>query len=371
MIRQNTALVIQNTQNYAVKRHASFPVPSEQELLIQVLYSGINPADVKHEDLGIDTTTLGYDFCGQVMGGHDVETVNMQFKEGDIVAGYTPTGIGRPSKFGSHQDYLVCPVDMMFKVPDNVPRSHAACLTVTTMTAADIVFNLFGLHLSDENKLLSHADAILIWGAAGGVGSATVQFAKIAGFKHILAVASIARHHELKLLGATACFEYKQPDAVDKIRTHAKKHNFKISYGVDAVGTIGQNNSADMVRRSCHADAQLVSTVLRSQKTFKLPFAMKNRDIQLKVHAFVTPRYMKWLQPWVPKIKVSLSRNEGDHQKAWQALMYAVGHYGQDFHRMSSVQECSRDAEQALDKVKAVAAGTGGSGKWVVPHPFA
>lgn len=81
------------------------------EILVQNIFSGVNPADIKHAThLGILDTVIGYDFCGHV------KQVSNQSKleVGDLVAGYTPGGIGRNAKFGTHQKFLVCPESMLF-----------------------------------------------------------------------------------------------------------------------------------------------------------------------------------------------------------------------------------------------------------------
>ncbi|KAF7516214.1 hypothetical protein G7054_g14248 [Neopestalotiopsis clavispora] len=96
--------------------------PAEGELLIEVHYSGINPADLEHAKLGITNVVLGYDFMGKVVqAGPD-----SQYAVGDVVAGYTATGIGRPTKYGTHQPYLAAPEDTVFRVPENLPHAHAA-----------------------------------------------------------------------------------------------------------------------------------------------------------------------------------------------------------------------------------------------------
>src|SRR5699024_7174419 len=99
------------------------------------------------------------------------------FKEGDVVAGYTPSGMGRPAKYGAHQSYLVVPEDDVFRVPASLPEPHAAALTVVGMTAADVMFNLFKFPMPTSPG--NFTAPILIWGASSGVGISAVQFAKV------------------------------------------------------------------------------------------------------------------------------------------------------------------------------------------------
>jgi NADPH:quinone reductase-like Zn-dependent oxidoreductase len=71
--------------------------------------------------------------------------------------------MGRPTKYGSHQSYLVASDDMVLKVSSKFPVAHAATLTVVVMTAADVVYNLFRLPLpTNPGDLFG---PLLIWNA--------------------------------------------------------------------------------------------------------------------------------------------------------------------------------------------------------------
>lgn len=133
--------------NFIVRDGVSNHSPSANEVLVKVQFSGANPADVRHiRQSGICSTVVGYDFSGAVIqapSGSDLE-------EGEIIAGYTPSSLGRPLKYGAHQDIIAVPSDMVFRAPSNLPESHASALTVVAMTAADAIYNLFQTPLSTE-----------------------------------------------------------------------------------------------------------------------------------------------------------------------------------------------------------------------------
>ncbi|PWY84822.1 hypothetical protein BO70DRAFT_351961 [Aspergillus heteromorphus CBS 117.55] len=90
-------------------------VLQKMEIIFRVL-SGLawpcrQPRDLSSGSaLGIRPAILGYDFCGKVL----TTPPDSHFRPGDIIAGYTPTGIGRPAKYGTHQSYTVCPEGMAF-----------------------------------------------------------------------------------------------------------------------------------------------------------------------------------------------------------------------------------------------------------------
>jgi NADPH:quinone reductase-like Zn-dependent oxidoreductase len=142
----NTALYVDSNDIFYVRSNFQLPQPDINEIIVRVTYSGISPADIKHSGhLGVVNTVLGYDFCGEVVYGNGTS-----FSVGDKVAGITPTGVGRPTRYGAHQGYLACPKDMIWRVPDNLPEHHAAGLTVVVPTAADVLFNPFDLPLPNN-----------------------------------------------------------------------------------------------------------------------------------------------------------------------------------------------------------------------------
>ena len=225
------ALYVDQQGDFSVRNNIDHGGHDPNELRIEILYSGVNPADTKHASLGIRSTVIGYDFCGRVISAPQ----GSRFSKGDCVAGYTPSGIGRPTKYGTHQAQCSCPEDLVFGVPSHIPDSHAAALTVVTMTAADAVFNLFKLPLPDTPAAFLHP--VLVWGASSSVGICTVQFLRASGCENILVTASPARHELLKSFGATHVFDYTSPTVVSDIATTVQALNQgPISHALDAVG---------------------------------------------------------------------------------------------------------------------------------------
>lgn len=88
---QNTCLFVDNDCKTSVIRNFPLPAPGDDEYLIEVLYSGVNPADIKHAPgLGIRNVVMGYDFCGRVLRAPKTppgETGHAKFAVGELVAG--------------------------------------------------------------------------------------------------------------------------------------------------------------------------------------------------------------------------------------------------------------------------------------------
>ncbi|PYH72664.1 zinc-binding alcohol dehydrogenase family protein [Aspergillus vadensis CBS 113365] len=358
--QQNTALYVNENVGFEIRREQGIPVPSDGELLIETLYSGANPADVKHATLlGIYPSVLGYDFCGKVIKTPPGSNLRL----GEVVAGYTPTGIGRPAKYGAHQQYLACPDEMAFSVPINLPQHHAACLSVVVMTACDALYNIFKFPLpsnlqgAKESQPHQQPQPLLIWGASSGVGLSAVQLARASGIHPILVTASPKNHPLLLRLGATCCFDYKSPNVVSEIAASLEDGQWgKLRRGFDAVGSQTDPSSAELLARCVAADdAQLVSVVVQRDPRFRMPFATTNSDVTIRVTGTPGP--------------ITIPARRDDYKRAWGVFQWAVEHYGKHF-ELPEVDVFSGSAEEALERLQVLGGAGQGMGKLAIQHPL-
>lgn len=251
----HNAIWINGSNELSVKRIEEQYVPLESQTLVKVEYSGINPADLKHgEYMGILNCVAGYDFSGEVVEAGP----GSRFLPGTKVAGLTPAMSPRPSKHGSHQDYMIAPDSMVFAVPPHLPMNLAATLGVVVRTAIDGLFCQLGVADPDSR---SASGAILIWGGASGVGTVAIQLAAAAGFDTILTTASPHNHEALKNLGATNCFNYRDADVIEQIREVTRQSGSKLQLAFDTVGYAGSTHMADWCRSCCDEDAKVVTTI--------------------------------------------------------------------------------------------------------------
>ncbi|PLB45063.1 GroES-like protein [Aspergillus steynii IBT 23096] len=354
MSTQKKALFATENAEFVVREDICHEDLADNELLIEVHYSGINPADIKHSTLlGIRSTVIGYDFAGRVITPPRVPSVST-FNEGDIVAGYTPSGLDRPSKYGAHQDYLVVPDDMVFKVPSNLPEQHAAALTCVVMTAADAIHNLFKYPLPTSAG--TSTSPILIWGASSSVGISALQLARASGVQNIFVTASPARHDLLKSLGATHVFDYRSSTVVADIKAAVEAlGQGLVTHAFDAAGSSGAPSSADLLSQSVTDSTELASVVLRQDKRFRMPVAMTKDP--WAIHP-----------PGAPH-PISLPSRPTDHWNAWKAVNWAIENYSRGF-EMVSVDVVEGTAEESLEEVWKVSNGERGFGKVVLRHPF-
>ncbi|CZR67114.1 related to toxD protein [Phialocephala subalpina] len=330
------------------------------EVLVQTLYSGINPADLKHATmLGIRPAVLGYDFCGRVLKTQP----GSLFTVGDIVAGSTPSGLGRPPKYGAHQAYLVCPEDRAFRVPTHVPHPDAACIVAVARTAADAIFNLFGYPLP-TNSTDASTDAptapigpLLIWGASTSVGVCALQYAHAIGATPIFVTASPTRFSELRELGATHCFDYRSPNVVADIRVAIDEAcRGPVAHAFDAAGSFEKPTSFDLLQQCVSADARLVSVVLQPNSRCKLPLAYT--DVAFRIQP-----------PGEPVL--TISPRIDDSRRSARALEWALENYGREGgFKIPHVNVVGYAADKALAAVQRVAAHGAGFEKLVIQHPL-
>jgi len=143
------------------------PVPGAGEALVAVRAAGINPSDVKNVKGAMHGTTLpripGRDFAGVVVRGPE----NLVDQEvwgtgGDL--GFT--------RDGSHAEFILLPIAAITPKPRAISMEAAGSAGVTFVTAWSAM-----VVAAD----ISRGDAVVIIGAAGGVGAAAVQIAKARG----------------------------------------------------------------------------------------------------------------------------------------------------------------------------------------------
>ncbi|WP_153502652.1 NADPH:quinone oxidoreductase family protein [Cumulibacter manganitolerans] len=85
------------------------------------------------------------------------------------------------SMLGGYAEYAVCDPGLVFKIPDNVTFEQAAALPFNYMTAH---FALL------PRGRMAAGETVLVHGAAGGVGTASIQVAKAFGAGKVIAVTS-------------------------------------------------------------------------------------------------------------------------------------------------------------------------------------
>jgi NADPH:quinone reductase len=143
-------------------REVPEPVPGTGEVLVEVHAVGVAFPDLllsrgQYQMKPEPPFTLGADFAGVVVSGEG-------FEPGDRVVGALP--------HGGAADLVAVPREFVFPLPDRLSFEKGAALPMNYLTA------LFTL---DDRAQLRSGEWVLVHGAAGGVGTASIQVAKAHG----------------------------------------------------------------------------------------------------------------------------------------------------------------------------------------------
>ena len=170
------------------------------DLLVEVRAISINPIDAKIKQT-ITTkpktpVILGFDACGVVLAVGDKTTL---FKVGDEVF-YA----GDMTRDGSNAEQQLVDERIVGIKPKSLDFSKAAALPLTSITAWESLFDRLKITPADKDKTL------LLIGAAGGVGSMAIQFAKQVIGINVIATASRAESKDwCKQMGADIVLDHQ------------------------------------------------------------------------------------------------------------------------------------------------------------------
>jgi NADPH:quinone reductase-like Zn-dependent oxidoreductase len=173
------------------------PVPQADEILIKMYASGVNPADYIIRQGGNDILKpflklplgLGLDGSGVI---EETGSQVRGFKKGDRVYGL-PNFLN-----GTYAEFIAAKAIQFAIMPRNVSFNEAGAIPSCALMAWN------GMDLGK----VSAGQKVLIHGAAGGIGSLALQFAKIKG-AHVIGTASRRNFEFLRHLGADEVIDYK------------------------------------------------------------------------------------------------------------------------------------------------------------------
>lgn len=180
------------------------PVASGRDLLVEVSAVSVNPVDTKIRKGvspdGDGWKVLGWDAVGRVAAIGEQVT---GFKPGDAV--YYAGSILRP---GSNAQFHLVDERIVGRKPRDLSDAEAAALPLTAITAWEMLFD----RLDVTRKVPGAANAIVIVGGAGGVGSIAIQLARALTGVTVIATASRAETREwVKALGAHHVIDHTKP----------------------------------------------------------------------------------------------------------------------------------------------------------------
>ena len=184
------------------------PVPGDGEVLIRTRYASLNPADRlliegKYPGAGDLPLTVGRDGSGTI----EKAAEGSRFKVGDeVIVLRSEIGITRQ---GTLAECVATPDSVVAHLPKGWSLQEGA--------AAPLVYLTAWKALVVQGRLRKD-QSVLVTGASGGVGIASIQLAKALGAKVVALSRSEEKRGQLKELGADEALDDGAPDLPEKVR---------------------------------------------------------------------------------------------------------------------------------------------------------
>ena len=210
------------------------PRPAADEILLRVRACTLNYHDIftRRGMPGITVpmpAIMGLDFAGEVVAlGASVKDWKLGERVMiDPVDRVGPGGLVGEVRPGGLAEYCAVPAHHLVRMPERVSYEDAACLPVAYGTAIRMMYTIGDIQPKDR---------ILVLGASGGVGTASVLLSKMKGAEVIACASSSAKLERLKKIGADHVIDYTKEDFVKWVYgKYTKPHRRKFEGGVDVV----------------------------------------------------------------------------------------------------------------------------------------
>lgn len=220
--------------------------------------------------------TLGVDFAGVVTAVGDGVT--------HLEIGQRAVGFGA---YGGAGEYAAAPAHMVYPLPDELSFDEGAAVPMNYLTA------LFAL---EERGQVREGETVLIHGAAGGVGTATIQVAKAMGARTIAVCSTEEKQQFARDAGAHEAI------AIDGFKDRAKE--LTDGRGVDVVlDVVGGDIFTDSLRSLAPQGRLLVVGFAAGQGIPQVKvnrLLLNNTDVRGVAwgeYVFTTPGYLE--KQWV------------------------------------------------------------------------
>ncbi|MEU6490585.1 NAD(P)H-quinone oxidoreductase [Streptomyces sp. NPDC049097] len=179
------------------------PVPGEGEVLVEVVASAVNRADVLQRQ----------GFYNPPPGASPYPGLECSGRVAALGPGVSGWAVGDEVcallAGGGYAEKVVVPAGQLLPVPDGLDLRRAAALPEVTCTVWSNVFMVS--HLRPGETLLVH-------GGSSGIGTMAIQLAKAVGAKVAVTAGSKEKLERCAELGADVLINYREQDFVEEIR---------------------------------------------------------------------------------------------------------------------------------------------------------
>lgn len=187
------------------------PVPGPGEVLVKIASSAVNFADINARRGDIPEPHFpaipGLEYSGTIESlGNNV--VHIQIGQRVVVQAYLHV-FELEHVGGGYAEYAVTTTDTVVPIPDNIDFDTAAAFLGNYLTA---------YFMLNTQARVQAGESLLLYGAAGGIGTAVIQLAKLAGIKVFGLVSSQQRMAYVLEQGADAAINYHNEDVAKRVR---------------------------------------------------------------------------------------------------------------------------------------------------------
>ncbi|MEL7114919.1 MAG: NAD(P)H-quinone oxidoreductase [Pseudomonadota bacterium] len=186
-----------------VPAQRDIPVPGHGEILIEVLFAGVNRPDALQRAGSYNPPPGASDLPGLEAAG-TVAAIGPGVSEwsvGDEVCALLPGG--------GYAEYVRTPAAHALPVPEGMGLKEAACLPETYFTVWTNVFMRGGLTAGER---------FLVHGGSSGIGTTAIQLAHVFGARVFATAGSQEKCQACLDLGAERAINYKDEDFVEILR---------------------------------------------------------------------------------------------------------------------------------------------------------
>ncbi|PWI16740.1 NADPH:quinone oxidoreductase [Streptomyces sp. Act143] len=179
------------------------PVPGEGEVLVEVVASAVNRADIMQRQGFYDPPPGASPYPGLECSGRvaALGTGVSGWAVGDEVCALLSGG--------GYAEKVVVPAGQLLPVPKGVDLKHAAALPEVACTVWSNVFMI--AHLRPGETVLVH-------GGSSGIGTMAIQLAKAVGAKVAVTAGTKEKLEHCARLGADILINYKEQDFVAEVK---------------------------------------------------------------------------------------------------------------------------------------------------------
>lgn len=215
------------------------PIPSQNEVLVRVYASGVNPSDVKSRKSG----PLAFaEIIPHSDGAGVIEAVGSDVDSRRLGERVWLWNAAWKRAQGTAAEYVALPSRQAVRLPNNTSFEAGACLGIPALTAYRAVF--FGGDVRGAN--------ILVAGGAGAVGHYACQMAARAGATVIATVSSDEKAKQATSAGASQVINYKKESVGDRIQQITR------GTGVDRVLEVDLAANAPLYTSCLRRDGQVI-----------------------------------------------------------------------------------------------------------------